>query len=201
VPVNSTASLTITATVDGASPAPVAFASSSSPAAPFAKTGDTCSGNTVVAGGSCSFTVEYSPTVVGAATDSLTINNDGDGNPHTVNLSGSGVLPGVVEIASASFGSLGGGTLNFGSQGNGNHPSTITLTVGEVTPVTFEALSITGSGRFTKGADSCSGNTINAGDSCTVTVIFRGNGNAVRNATLQFPHDGAGFMSLDLTGQ
>jgi len=178
------------------------FTSSSSPTAPFEKTDDSCSGNTVAVGDSCTYTVEYSPTAVGADTDSLTINNDGDGNPHTVNLSGSGVLPGVVEIASASFGSLGGGTLNFGNlPNNPDVSSTVTLSVGEATPVTFGSLALTGNGRFTKSVDSCSGNTVAAGGSCTFTIIFDPQGNGVKNATVSIPHNGLGATSLALTGR
>jgi hypothetical protein len=147
------------------------------------------------------YTVEYSPTAVGADTDSLTSDNNADGNPHTVGLSGSGVLPGVVEIAGASFGSIGGGRLNFKTLSDGVYPSTVTLSVGESTPVTFGTLAFSGSGQFSMGADNCSGSTVAPGGNCTFVINFDATGNSWQNGSVAFPHDGAGATSLDLRGR
>jgi hypothetical protein len=199
VPVGTTAELTITATITGAT---VTFGPSTGPSAPFAKTADTCSGNIVT--DSCSFTVTFTP-INGEPPDnayagSVSIPHDGDG-AQGVYLSGTGVLPGVVEIASASFGNLGGGTLAFGNLSNGNYSSTVTLTVGEAAPVTFGTLAVNGSNRFTKTADNCSGATVSPGSNCTFTITFNANGNSARTGTVTFPHNGSGPQSLALTGQ
>jgi hypothetical protein len=198
VPLETTAELTITATV---SVADVTFFSSTNPTGSFAKTGDTCSGNLVVAGGNCTFTVTYAPTAVGVDSGgSLTIDSNEDGNPQTVSLSGTGVLQGVVEIGPASFGSLGGGTLDFEKLSNGNYSSVVTLSVGESTPVTFGTLVVSGD-NFTMGSDSCSGETVLAGATCTVTVIFDAEGNNQKTGSLALPHNGVGPQTLDLRGQ
>ena len=199
VPIGSTATRIITATVSGNS---VTFNGSTSPAAPFARTVDNCNGQTVTNGNTCSFTVTYSPTAVAADAGSFTVNNNGDGNPHTVSLSGNGVEPSEVQIASASFGSLGGGTLNFGTLPNNPDPtSTITLSVNGAANVKFGTLSLSGSGNYTLGADSCSGSTLTPPATCTFAITFDPQGNNVKNATVSIPHDSVGAMSLALTGQ
>jgi len=88
VPIGTTATLTITATV---SVEPVTFTSSTDPAAPFARTGDTCAATTVAVGGTCAFTVTYTPTGVGPSNGSFAVTSDAQGSPQTVSLSGTGV--------------------------------------------------------------------------------------------------------------
>jgi hypothetical protein len=111
---------------------------------------------------------------------------------------------GTVTFTSASFGTLSGGTLAFGNLANGNYSSTVTLTIGGAAPVTFGTLTVTnssGSG-FTKGADTCSGQTVAVGGTCTVTINFNGNANSQKTGTLTVPDNGAGNpQTLALTGQ
>jgi len=57
----------------------------------FSIIADNCSGATVPAGSSCVLTVSFTPSSLGAKSASLTIPNNAVGNPHIVNLRGSGV--------------------------------------------------------------------------------------------------------------
>jgi len=75
--VGATATRTITATVSGA---PITFISSTSPAAPFAKTADNCAGTTVPVGGNCTFTVTYTPTSGTTSNGSFTVTDDASGS-------------------------------------------------------------------------------------------------------------------------
>jgi hypothetical protein len=65
-------------------------------AAPFSILNDSCSNQTVVPAANCSLTVRFAPPLPGASNDSFYIpSNDGDENPVTVNVSGTGteILP------------------------------------------------------------------------------------------------------------
>ncbi|MDH4125018.1 MAG: Ig-like domain-containing protein [Gammaproteobacteria bacterium] len=110
-------------------------------------------------------------------------------------------VPGTVTFTSATFGTLSGGTLAFGNiTGNGTQPSTVTLTVAG-NPVTFQSLTVTGSSQFSKGADTCSGQTV-TNSTCTVTINLVYNGNGQKAGTLTVTDNGAGSpQTLALTGR
>ncbi len=57
----------------------------------FAKTGDTCSAASVAPGATCTFAVTFTPTAAGAASATLTVNDNAPGGSQTVALSGTGV--------------------------------------------------------------------------------------------------------------
>ena len=88
---------TITVSNDGGASLNIGQIAASNPlAAPFSVTKDTCSNRTVLPAASCSLTVRFTPTSVDASNDSFDIpSSDGDENPLTVTVSGSGteVLP------------------------------------------------------------------------------------------------------------
>jgi YD repeat-containing protein len=78
---NSTATLTISG---------IAISAGSSD---FTKTSAGTCGSTVAAGASCTITVTFTPSAVGARTGTVTIISDAVGSPHTVSLSGTGATP------------------------------------------------------------------------------------------------------------
>ena len=160
VTVGTTATLTVTATVSGQS---VTFTSATLPAAPFGITADTCSSATVPVGGSCSFTVSYSPTTAGADSGSFTVTSDAQGSPETVNLSGTGVpqASGVVTYSSGAFGDV-----TIGTTGT----LTITATVSGQ-PVTFTSATLPPA-PFGITADNCSSTTVPVGGSCSFTASY-----------------------------
>lgn len=196
----TTETRTIIATVSGG---PVTFVSSTNPAAPFAKTADTCSGTTVPTGGTCTFTVTYTQPLLPVTNNgSFTVTSNATGSPQTVNLSGTGVRQ--VAFTLATLGTLisypSGGTLAFGNR-SGLVSSTVTVTVEGSTPVTFGTLSVNNflGTAFSKGADTCSGATLSGGGSCTVTVNFNApTNNSIRGAFLTASHSGTNSVTQTL---
>jgi hypothetical protein len=110
---------------------------------------------------------------------------------------------GNVAFTAASVGTLGGDTLNFGNiSGNGTTTSTVTLTVSGL-PVTFDSLTVSNSGtqiNYTKGADTCTGNTVQPGNTCMVDVVFNHGGGNTKTGTLTVVYNGCP-ATLGLTGQ
>ena len=193
VQLNQASTVTITATV---SEAQVSFYSSTNPASPFVKTGDTCTGTTVAIGDSCSYTITYTPTTVGENSSSFRVeNNNSAGSPETISVAGVGFIPpGTVEFTSVTPFVLdrNNNRLFFGRVEDGNVEATVTITVRDF-PVTFGNLRVNG-GRYRKSteddADSCSGMTLTSGNTCTVTIVFNANGNRWRNGRLIVPSNG-----------
>ena len=89
-----------------------------------------------------------------------------------------------------------GGSLLFGNR-RGTVTSTLTISISASSPaaVTFDPfLAVTNSfgTAFTKGADTCSGQTLPPGGTCTVVVNFAAPaGFSYRAGTLTVPHTGA----------
>jgi len=149
-----TATLELTAVV---SDAPVLFASpavTTDPAAPFAYDSDTCSGETVAIGGTCTITMTYTPTVSGTDSGSFVVANDSIGNPQTVNLSGTGIAN-IITFSPGAFGQV---------PINTTETLTVTATVLGDAPL-FGGATIFGTG-FAIDSQACSAAT------CSVTVSY-----------------------------
>ena len=58
----------------------------------FAKVGDTCSGAAISAGGNCTVSLRFTPTVVGSRVASLQVTDDAVGSPQLVPLNGAGLM-------------------------------------------------------------------------------------------------------------
>lgn len=171
--------------------------------------GDTC-GNTLAAGASCTYVVQFSPVnSTGSVQRTLTITGNNvvmiTGSPAT--MTGNGVAAAVSFTSANGAATLNGGgtTLDFG---NDSTPvtSTVTVKVGSA-PVSFGAASVSSSNAttgFTKGADTCSGNTKSAGATCTIAINFNApGGNSSRTGTLTVI-DSAGSLivvPLNITGR
>jgi len=207
VALDTTMTMDITATVSNYA---VTFASSTDPQAPFGKIADNCAGTTVPVGGSCTFTVTFSPTSPQTYNGSFTVTSNASATPETVILSGTGVrqvaFTGQITTPNPQATltpSAVGGTLDFGNRNQNQSPaSTLTITVSGNTPVTFGSLAVATQApytNFTKGGDTCSGATIAPGSTCTVAVIYAGTaGNNGRQGTLTVPHNGTGSPTLVL---
>ncbi len=127
--------------------------------APFSQTNN-CSGPMAPAA-SCTIQVSFAPTVVGAASGSVTITDNA--GTQTVTLSGSGSAPVTFSPTSLSFGNVVEAT---------NSTRTITLTNRLNTTLTVSSVAVSGvSGPFAVASNTC-GAGVAAGASCTVGVTF-----------------------------
>ena len=74
------------------------IAAANSLAAPFSVINDNCSNQAVAPAANCSLTVRFAPSSAGASSDSFDIpSNDGDENPVTINVSGTGTETALLD--------------------------------------------------------------------------------------------------------
>ena len=129
---------------------------------------------TVAPGGSCTATVRFAPTSAGAKSATLNINNNAPGSPHTVSLTGTGVLSTTMSVPA---------TLAFGNQAR-NTTRTRNLTVTNNGPGTLNVSSAsTNNARFTVTLGTCV-NPVPAGNTCRLNVSFRPTARNNQTATL-----------------
>jgi hypothetical protein len=94
VPAKGTGAMqSINVTNPGSGDLHIAIAQAAGPnGADFAKVGDTCSGATVPAGGSCTVSLKFAPKTVGTKTAALQITDDAAGSPQFVPLTGTALI-------------------------------------------------------------------------------------------------------------
>ena len=159
----------------------------------FVQTATTC-GATLAAQTSCTVSIQFAPTALGARTASLTIVDDASNSPQSVTLNGTGVQP--VSVTPA--------TLGFGSQTVGSPTTAKTATIKNnlSTAVAFTSITITGAnpGDFAQTATTC-GATLAAQTSCTVSIQFAPTALGARTASLSIIDDaGNSPQSVTLNG-
>ncbi len=169
--IGTTATQSVLVTNTGAGPVTLTgFVFGGGSNAAFTFTGTTCaSGVTLAAGASCVVGINFLPTVLAPVTGSVVITSNAGGSPTTIQLSGSGSAQPtpVVGLAPAS--------LDFGyvQVGSSSVARTVTITNNGDAALAITGATITGSTDFTKFADTCTLLTINPGQSCTVSVVFK----------------------------
>ena len=124
---------------------------------------DTCSGQSLVPGATCSIQVSFNPTQSGALTGTLTLFANLAGGQITAALSGTGLSPGIVQLTPPS--------LNFGALAvaSTSPPQSVTIanTGGQSVALTSEAVT----GNFHISANTCA-SSLPAVTSCTVSIVF-----------------------------
>jgi hypothetical protein len=135
--------------------------------------GTTTLGNYSIAAGSSAINV---------ASASNAPNHDFFGNPRP---QGGAFDIGAVELVGAT------GTVSFspspaafGTVGRGTHSDLGIVATVATASVSFNSANITGSGTFTILSDGCSGTTVAAGSTCTITVRYAPTSTATNNGTL-----------------
>lgn len=128
------------------------------------------------AGQSCTISVVFTPTVMGAEGGLLVITDDGGGSPDSALLSGVGVAP-IVQLVA------GGGT-DFGpiDVGKSSPPKAITLTNVGTAPLTVTSIATTGD-FWRPQASACLG-TLAINASCVIYVVFTPGQPGTRNGSL-----------------
>jgi len=162
---------------------PITVSSATITGANFSIATDSCTNQTVQGGASCTITVIFTPSALGAATGTLTV---ASGSVKlAAALSGTGV-PGY-SLASGS-------SVNFGNVVVGDTSSqTITLTSNASGPQAVPSSSITAN--YTISTAAC-GATVAAGGSCVATVTFTPTALGVETGTLVVNSSGSPLTVL-----
>lgn len=145
----------------------------------------------------------------GGASESVTLAGSGGGG------GGSSLVPAGGSIQPDSTGSpkvvisytaperVSPTSIDFGSQAVGGTSAAHTVTLSSAAGLTVSSVTLTGTnpGDFAIGSDTCSGQTLAAGGSCTVQVSFAPLATGLRTATLSFTDDGlTSPQTVDLSG-
>jgi len=125
---------------------------------------NTC-GTSVAAGASCTFTVIFNPSWTGTRAGSLTITDNASPTTQTVNLSGTGLAPGVEFTPSS---------LAFPNQAlsTSSTSQAITLTNNGQTALAISGLTVAGSNPTDFAQTNNCGSSLAINASCTITVTF-----------------------------
>ncbi|MCL5022304.1 MAG: choice-of-anchor D domain-containing protein [Nitrospirae bacterium] len=167
-PTGSTTSQSVTVTNVGS--ANLVITSITNPTPDFSITGTTCIGTHAPAA-ACTITVSFSPATTGIQSSSFVINSNDPVTPaFTVNLSGTGStggggLPPNIQVTPT--------LVNFGSHKSGtiSLPETVTVSNTGAGDLVIGTIQYPGK-PYTITFDSCSGQTIPPGGTCTLEVIF-----------------------------
>jgi len=164
--VGDSSEITITVTNSGGSDLVLpANALTLSGDAAFALAANACSGKTLSAGGDCTVDVRFSPASAGDKAAGLQVISNAVSSPDVVSLKGTGIVPGFNATPDP---------VAFPAQtvGTAADPQTVTVTNGGPGKLTVGAVGLTGDAAFTVASDTCSGTSLTASKSCTVTVGF-----------------------------
>jgi hypothetical protein len=159
--------------------------------APFSVSSNTCVG-ALTGPFQCSVSVTLTPTAGAAQSGTLTISSN-SGSP-TVKLTGSGA---AIQFVPAS---LAMGTVKVGTS---TSPQSVTVNVLGTRAATIGTVTIAGTnpGDFTIASDTCSGQVITGGGSCTVGLVFTPTVKGHRYMTLKVPNnDGPANALLNVSG-
>jgi hypothetical protein len=149
---------------------------------------DTCDGQTLAVGSSCTVQIVFAPTATGARSGQLTLYANIPGGQATVTLNGTGTSPAAVVLTPL--------TLNFPATiVNQTAPSqniTVSNTGGTTATLSTPVLS-GNTGDFAIYANTC-GATLAPSTGCTLTITFTPTASGTRSATLSVT-DNAGTSS------
>ena len=156
---------TVTFTNVGALPVSISSIAISGQTADFTQT-HAC-GSTLAASASCTIKVVFTPTAIGPHSASLTITDDAVGSPHSIALSGIGVVPGTNAT-------LGSSSLNFFVKPLGS-PSTHSVTLGNygMLSLAISSIGIRGANVADFGQTNTCPSSLLSGTTCKIKVTFK----------------------------
>jgi hypothetical protein len=176
-----------TVTVTSSGSAPVTF-STLILSGDFTEPTDTCAGQTLAPGTSCTAQIVFAPTTTGARSGQLTIYANIPGGQATVALNGTGTAPAAIVLAPLS--------LTFPATPVNQTAASETITVSNTggTAATLSEPVLSGNASdFALYANTC-GATLTPGNSCTLSITFTPTASGARSATLSIT-DNAGTTS------
>ena len=160
---------TFTVSNDGtATSRPLTVGRSGADAADFTAGADSCTGATLAPGGSCTVEIGFTPSRVAAESASLDVSTSvaAEGAPGST-LAGAGTLAHLVLTPAGH---------DFGDVRKGNASTPFSFVVSNDGTATSRALAVAVAGAdaadFATANDTCTGQTLVAGGSCTVEVTF-----------------------------
>jgi hypothetical protein len=189
----ASAALSVTLTNTGAVALPITSVTiTGASSTQFSQT-NTC-GASVPQSATCTISVVFLPTSVGAKTAALNVSAGGGGGTHTVALSGTGADP-TYTLTPTS--------LAFGNQET-NVPSagtTTTLTNSSAVTLSITSITLTGANASQFSQTNTCGTSVAASTSCAITVVFQPTSTGAKTATIRtVVGGGAGTKTASLTG-
>ena len=152
---------------------------------------NTC-GSGVARGASCTISVTFKPTQVGARTASVTITDSAAGSPQTISLSGVGVILGPDATLSLT-------TLRFPPQLVGTSSPAKSVTLTNYGTTALGITSIITSGDFS--ASNTCGSSLAVASSCTISTSFKPTQSGTRTGTVSITDNAPGSpQKVSLTG-
>jgi hypothetical protein len=156
---------------------------------------DNCvSGSPIKPQASCTVNVSFTPGAAGTRTASVSVNDNANNNPQTVNLTGT-----------VSLAHLSSGALNFSSQLVGTVSTSQTVTVTNVSTtasLSFASIALTGlnPGDFQESNTCVTANGIAPGGTCQIAVRFAPTAQNYRASTLTISDTGGGLQTVNVGG-
>ena len=193
-PVGTNTQLTETVTNTGTAPLDITEINAGGD---YSAPSDTCVGNSVAAGSSCTIDVDFTPSSTGTDNGSLVLTDNAADSPQTLQLTGSGTEAEAV---------LSPNPVSFGTVVTGSSEQEV-LTVSNPGTATLNLTNATFSGAdsadfaFAGLTSGCSAPTVPPGASCGVEITFTPGGIGTRSATLTLTDNASpSTQSVTLTG-
>jgi hypothetical protein len=160
----------------------------------FAET-DNCVGTVAASGGTCTINITFTPSYHQLDTGTFSITDSAAGSPHIIKVQGTGVTSATaVTVAPTS--------LTFGNETVGGTSSAQTVTITNTGTQTLTFTPFQAIGDYSQ-TNTCTSNTLNVGQSCTVSVTFSPTSSGARNGSLAINDNAAGspqVVALSGTG-
>jgi Ca2+-binding RTX toxin-like protein len=150
---------------------------------------------TVVPGGSCIVTVQFTPTTLGDKTVSVDILHNATGSPTSVAATGTGINALTTATIASPVRIGGGGGLRIGRSATGN----VRVTNTGASPLVITSANVTGTG-FTVDLGSCTA-PVAPGRRCNLRVTFAPTAARLYEETLSITSNASGNPSATLTGR
>lgn len=169
-----------TATLTNFSSVPLNI-SSISTSGDFAETDD-CGIQVAAGGGTCTFSVTFTPTAIGQRTGTITIQDDALGTPHYINLEGQGSAPGATfNPTNLTFAStqVGASTASQSVTLTNTGSSTLNISGKAISPADYTE------------TDNCP-SSLAIGASCTFNIAFTPSIGGADNGSLSLTDDAVG---------
>ncbi len=142
---------------------------------------------------SCTLSITFTPTAVGEFTGDVTITDDAEDSPQTIDLSGTGVPEGTPDVGLSTT------EIDFGSQPVGTTGTPVVVTVTSTGTVAVNIAAVTASGNFAETND-CIG-ALAPDAQCTINATFTPPLAGVFTGTIVIDDDASDSpQTINLTG-